>query len=155
VFVSAARMALKLVFPPVSIASTSHHGGRISIAGSTRRSATTAWQWSNTLEKYDDIRGRLAFNAIFEGTGLYWTLRSTYEHWLSLDRSSELRSEAVEAWERIEERKEVFERLRAEQFLGARPENQADVAAVNRIFAVLRTAACQVGLTMAMASVAL
>lgn len=94
----------------------------------------------------------LAKDSIFEGVGIYWTLRDGAEHWR---RKNELRRErmqpelpvtdVVDAWKITVSNSEKFSELRAEKYAGSKKKAKQ----VDSFFSVFSTSACQVGLVLA------
>jgi hypothetical protein len=101
-----------------------------------------------------DSTDRLAKNAIFEGVGMYWTIRDSFQHW---ENQNQLRSELnqarldktdiVKTWDVIEVKKKEFEERRAKRFLG-----KSDATTIREANAAFdggfATNACQVGLLL-------
>lgn len=99
----------------------------------------------------------LAKEAMFEGAGLYWTLRESEAHWRAENERRRLeskpllpRTDVVNAWDVTELKRGEFDKLRAKVFLGS----------VNRLlesqsaFSVFATSACQVGFVLAVRAIA-
>ena len=107
-----------------------------------------------------DSTGRLARDAIFEGVGMYWTLRDSHEHWrdnnkkLSDSKQPLLhKTDVVNAWNETEEKRIEFELFRAKQYLGG--SNNTAIEASRGCFAIFSTHACQLGYILAVRSLAL
>lgn len=106
-----------------------------------------------------DSTSRLASDSIFEGVGMYWTLRDSYEHWRDRNR---IRTQAgqtllgktdiVKAWEETERKREEFEQLRAKHFLGSSSRQAVETS--RGAYAVFCTNACQLGFVLAVRSLA-
>ena len=101
-----------------------------------------------------DATTRLAKDAVFEGVGMYWTLRDGYTHWVDRNKARRDRGEPkldktyiVQAWEITEAKREEFERFRAKEYLGN--DNEKSTKATRDVFAVFETNACQLGLVLA------
>ena len=96
----------------------------------------------------------LAREAVFVGVGMYWTLRDSSEHWRSTTPPGERTHppNIVRAWERIRTKGEEFHRLRATHYLGSGDPDA--VASADGVFSVLGTHACQVGLSLLLATLA-
>lgn len=104
----------------------------------------------------------LAKDAIFEGVGMYWTIRDSYEHW---ERMNKLRADLkqpkvektdiVRTWEVLQQKKQDFVDLRASLYVGkhdpAKPKSlDAEIAkTVNGAFDIFGTNACQLGFVLA------
>jgi len=107
-----------------------------------------------------DSTDRLAKNAIFEGVGMFWTIRDSFQHW---QRQNQLRAELsqkrldktdiVKTWDVIESKKEEFEERRAKKYLGKSDANT--IKESNSAFDSFATNACQVGLVLAARTIAL
>lgn len=106
-----------------------------------------------------DSTSRLASDSIFEGVGMYWTLRDSYEHWRDRNR---IRTQAgqtllgktdiVKAWEETERKRGEFEQLRAKHFLGSSGRQAVETS--KGAYAVFCTNACQLGFVLAVRSLA-
>ncbi|MFC8723218.1 hypothetical protein [Kitasatospora sp. NPDC057198] len=106
-----------------------------------------------------DAAQRLALDALFNGVGVFWTLRDGYEHFqeqqqrakeagTKIDKSA--KSDVILAWEILRDRKESFEAARAAVYRGStRPEAVVESEAA---FAVFNTHACQLGMALALGS---
>lgn len=104
------------------------------------------------------IAASLAHEAVFEGVGLYWTLKNNAEYFRKIEaRQIEAQTGAkpkkgpdtVAAWNLITEKEAEFKRLRAERYLGV----EYDVDAVNQLYDVALTHACILGLTLTYATI--
>ena len=94
----------------------------------------------------------LAKEAVFEGVGLYWTLRESANHWRSKNAELKLekkplltKTDVVEAWEITENKKLSFAELRCKAYLGSGQKTTNSDAA----FGTFSTAACQIGFVLA------
>jgi hypothetical protein len=106
-----------------------------------------------------DSTDRLAKNAIFEGVGMFWTIRDSFQHW---ERQNDIRrelkksvfdkTEIVKTWDVIEIKKKDFEERRAKRYLGKMDANMVKEA--NAAFDSFSTNACQVGLVLAARTIA-
>lgn len=94
----------------------------------------------------DDLPGALAKEAAFEGSGLFWTLKSARAQW-DAKRDSE-KPQAAEAYDSLERRRDEFSRLRASRILG----KEEAGAVCDDFMDQLRTFACQLGLALAFAT---
>ena len=103
-----------------------------------------------------DSAASLAKEAIFEGVGLYWTLRESDAHWRNRNqilrdagRPVLPRTEVINGWETTVAKKGEFAKLRAKYFLGSASKvNESEGS-----FGVFGTAACQIGFILAARSV--
>jgi len=98
--------------------------------------------------------GRLAKDAIFEGVGMYWTLKDSHEHWQEVNRLRTQtdqpklpKSDVVRAWEETELRRGEFEAIRAHHYLGSRSDEKIEQS--RACYEIFATYACQVGLALA------
>jgi hypothetical protein len=97
--------------------------------------------------------GELAKDALFDGMGVYWTLRDGHRHYVAqcADRMGgpmPPKPELCDAWEAIQEREPAFRKKRAAKLL-EKNENavsDADVENCTELFDSTNTQACQVGL---------
>ncbi|CAM2341018.1 hypothetical protein [Burkholderia vietnamiensis] len=99
----------------------------------------------------------LAKDAMFEGVGLYWTLKESEAHWRSDNQRlnnenlpSLPRTDVVNAWEGTQAKKVEFAALRAKVFLGTASKVEDSEAA----FSTYSTAACQIGFVLAARAIA-
>lgn len=108
----------------------------------------------------DDAIASLAKEAMFEGVGMYWTLRSSEEYWQSQREENHRQSKAdppkpeiVQAWEIIKsggKKEKDFNGHRAHEYLGSAADKS--VSAANAFYDVVNTNACQLGAVMAIAT---
>jgi hypothetical protein len=103
-----------------------------------------------------DASATLAKDAIFEGVGIYWTLKESEAHWRERNQLRHERGETglpkgdvVNAWEITQKKRDEFNRLRALEYLGSARQVEASEAA----FAIFSTAACQIGLFLAVRAI--
>lgn len=96
----------------------------------------------------------LAREAVFEGVGMYWTLRDSFEHWRSTTPRAErgVPPDIVQAWDRVRAKGDEFRRLRASHYLGG--DDAQAVSASDSLYGVVGTQACQVGLALLLATLA-
>jgi hypothetical protein len=101
----------------------------------------------------------LAYEALFSGMGMYWTLRDSHDHWK--ERKRELRRmgqdiperpDIVGAWRVLEDKKNDFERIRSKQYLDS--EGESAIQKSNAAFDVFNTHACQIGAVLTLATLA-
>lgn len=107
----------------------------------------------------DDALSSLANDAIFSGVGAYWTLRSSYNHWMENKarckdegRPEPPQPDIVKAWRAIEDRIPEFNRLRTQEYLGKKSEKETEK--VRLFYEIANTHACQLGAILAFASLA-
>ncbi|MBV5330472.1 MAG: hypothetical protein JZU65_23030, partial [Chlorobium sp.] len=92
----------------------------------------------------------LAKDAIFEGVGMYWTIRDSYQHW---ERLNQLRNDLkqkpldktdiVLTWNAIDLKKTQFYSLRSKEYLSKDDPKHVEIS--NCVFDVFSTNACQLG----------
>jgi hypothetical protein len=103
----------------------------------------------------DDAEASLARDAVFEGVGMYWTLRSSDNYWRERVRdglvSEREKPEIVKAWKIIETKGKDFKSLRAKYFLDS--SKDTDVANSESFYNEVNTYACQVGAVMTLATI--
>jgi hypothetical protein len=94
----------------------------------------------------------LAKDSIFEGVGIYWTLRDGGIHWRMKNdlRRERMQTElpvtdVVDAWKITQTSREKFSELRATRYIG----NKNKSRQVDSFFSIFSTSACQVGLILA------
>jgi hypothetical protein len=96
----------------------------------------------------------LAYDALFGGVGIYWTLRDSYDEY-QRQRSEgnghlPVKTDVIRAWEALKEKEAEFEEHRARAYL-----NTATPLAIKQskaAFAAFNTHACQLGMIMTLAS---
>ena len=99
----------------------------------------------------DDAIGSLARDAMFEGVGMFWTLRASYQYWQEENARIGLQKpEVAQAWESIQKKGKNFEGLRANYYLKSTNEQAQDDS--RSLFAAVNTYACQVGFTLTLAT---
>jgi hypothetical protein len=101
----------------------------------------------------------LAKDAIFEGVGMYWTLRDSAE---DFNKRNEIRADqhlpaisktdVVKAWEEIDRKRVEFNTLRSKHFLGKTAPDA--VALSDDSFKVFNTHACQLGFVLTASTLA-
>lgn len=100
----------------------------------------------------------LARDAIFEGVGMYWTIKDAHTHWESENRilrdsqqRTKPKTDIVKTWEALTAKSLEFKKARALKYLG-KDGDQAikDSEGAYQIFA---TNACQLGLILALRSI--
>lgn len=101
----------------------------------------------------------LAYEALFSGMGMYWTLQDSHKHWK--DRKRELRRmgeeppetpDIVGAWEVLDEKQSDFQRIRSKKYLDS--EGDKAISKSNSAFNVFNTHACQIGAILTLATLA-
>lgn len=106
-----------------------------------------------------DSIGRLANDAIFEGVGMYWTIRDAYLHWqgenaqlAEANQPQKHKTDIVKTWLVLEEKNKEFSKIRTEIFLGKSTSNNIELS--DAAYSAYETNACQVGLILAIRSIA-
>ena len=106
-------------------------------------SVRESWATDNSID-------RLAYDALFGGVGMYWTLRDSNEHFRNESAdvvgTKPTKPDIVKAWEAVVGKQADFETLRAGAYLGKTSKKSVD--ATNSAFAMFNTHACQVGLAL-------
>jgi hypothetical protein len=120
--------------------------------------------WTALRELGDDwARGDsiadLAYEALFAGVGMYWTLRDSHEYWRQQVQNARTQGlhepskpEIAGAWESLERKKAEFEKRRAHRYLGS--ETDANTLKSNATFGVFNTHACQLGAILTLTTLA-
>ncbi|WP_395815490.1 hypothetical protein [Archangium minus] len=95
----------------------------------------------------------LAKDAIFEGVGMYWTIRDSYQHWerlnqirAELKQQQTARTDVVRTWQVMEGKKREFLDLRNQIYIGKSDSDATE--AVNGAFEAFSTNACQLGFVL-------
>jgi hypothetical protein len=85
---------------------------------------------------------------------MYWTLRDSFDYWRSTTPADERTHppDIVRAWERVRTKSDEFRQLRATHYLGDTSQEAVDSA--DEVFSVVGTHACQVGLSLLLATLA-
>lgn len=100
----------------------------------------------------DDAIATLAWDALFSGVGMFWTLRDSANFWEDekalVGGSSKQKPDVVKAWDMIAGKQPMFEDLRAEVLLGSKSRREA----ANQVYQALNTHACQLGLALTLAT---
>ena len=99
-----------------------------------------------------DAAARLAKDAVFEGVGVFWTLREGEKHWKDLNSDRALRgvqlapkTDVITSWAILTGKHHEFKGIRAKKYLGSDGKVRESEAA----YEMFKTAACQVGLVLA------
>lgn len=107
-----------------------------------------------------DSVSRLAKDSLFEGVGMYWTLRDSHSHWVEKNKiltnnglSKLAKTDIVNALEETERKRIEFEELRAFRYLNSKSANAK--AASQGAYSVYSTHACQLGFVLAVRTLAL
>jgi hypothetical protein len=110
-----------------------------------------------------DNAGQLAKDALFEGMGMYWTLRDGHQHYSEKCVAARERSETIpmqpdvsKAWKILDElKKEEFLKERARYFFEMRSglPTPDKIKQSEDVFQMMNTQACQLGAIMTWASV--
>lgn len=96
-----------------------------------------------------DNEAALAHEAIFDGVGLYWTLRDSYLHWVDTEEK-DLKPDTVKAWDVIKKKELEFYQQRAKLYLSENDKYEV----VQDMYSKTNTYACFLGVTMGVASIA-
>jgi hypothetical protein len=100
----------------------------------------------------DDAIATLAWDALFSGVGMFWTLRDSANFWEDEKTlsggGSKQKPDVVKAWDMIADKQLLFEELRAEELLGSKSKREA----ANQVYQALNTHACQLGLALTLAT---
>jgi len=104
-----------------------------------------------------DSAATLAKDSIFEGVGVYWTLRDSENHWREINSDRKGRGElplpktdVIDAWAITQAKKADFFAARSKHYLGS----EKKVAEAEAAYQVFSTAACQLGLVLAIRAIA-
>ena len=107
----------------------------------------------------DDSVAGLAKDALFEGVGMFWTLRDTSEYWDMECREGRIKDkeppEIVKAWKAIERdnkhgRARDFSVLRSSYYIGST--DDASIGKVESLYSSVNTFACQIGAALTIAT---
>lgn len=101
----------------------------------------------------DDAITNLAYDALFSGVGMYWTLRDSASYYRdeypqrgesSSKKMPSTKPDVVKAWDLIASKQTEFEEVRAHELLGpsAKPES------ANQLYEAVNSHACQLGLAL-------
>lgn len=101
----------------------------------------------------DEAVSSLAYDALFSGVGMYWTLKDSAESFrreeaAAVGKTKPPKPDVVKAWEQIVAKQDSFETHRALEYLGS--SKDTSVTRANDSYAVLNTHACQLGLCLAL-----
>ncbi|MCQ8193144.1 DNA sulfur modification protein DndB [Streptomyces rugosispiralis] len=93
----------------------------------------------------DDSSLTLAYDALFSGVGVFWTLRASHDDFIEkkADGGKPSKSDVIVAWESLDKREQDFEQLRAKEYLDSATSN--NIKRSKAAFAVFNTQACQIG----------
>lgn len=100
----------------------------------------------------DEAIAQLAFDALFNGVGMYWTLRESANYYGELQQvagATVLKPDVVKAWELIATKQKEFETIRATFLVG----DPGKLSAANQMYLSANTHACQLGLALTLGSV--
>lgn len=149
------------VEPLVNRFMSSWGSGILTILGKVKPYAAHCKALQDTRDGWaaDDAFSSLAFDALFGGVGAFWTLRSSFNHWLELKarckeekRPEPLQPDIVKAWNAINDKLPEFNRLRAQEYIGKKTEKDAEK--VKSFYDIANTHACQLGAILSFASLA-
>lgn len=97
----------------------------------------------------------LAYDALFGGVGMYWTLRDSAEHYrnecATAAGNPPVKPDTVRAWELVLKKQEEFDALRASAYL--KNSNSREQKSCNAAFAMFNTNACQVGVALTIGTI--
>lgn len=101
----------------------------------------------------------LARDAIYEGVGMYWTIRDAHAHWESENRirredskqQAKPKTDIVKTWEALASKSIEFKQRRARIYLGKASDEAVKEA--EGAYQVFGTNACQLGLILALRSI--
>jgi len=100
-----------------------------------------------------DSFAALAKDSIFEGVGMYWTLRDSADSFKKRNEDRKLqqlpslpKTDVVKAWDEIERKKEEFSGLRSKVYLDSK--GAAALALSEECFALFNSHACQLGFVL-------
>ncbi|EKO3422063.1 hypothetical protein KW497_01530 [Vibrio fluvialis] len=96
-----------------------------------------------------DNEATLAREAIFEGVGLFWTLREANEHWDN-NKSGNIIPDTVKAWSYIKRKESEFYLARCKKYTGSSDK----LTQIQDMYSKTNTYACFMGLVGALASIA-
>lgn len=106
-----------------------------------------------------DSSAALAYDALFEGVGMYWTLRDSATHYdeqvkraREEQRQAPMRPEIVKAWDIINAWKPDFTAARAERYLGKSTEQTRTQA--DQLYETVNTHACLMGAVLTLGTLA-
>lgn len=103
----------------------------------------------------DDAIASLAHEAIFQGVGVYWTLRDSDSHYreeVGRGGPPPTKPDIVKAWEIVQSKASNFGVHRAHRYLGK--SNDEARSLCDTAFAIMNTNACQLGAMLAFGSIA-
>lgn len=106
--------------------------------------------WTDTV----DNEAALAVEAIFDGVGLFWTLKDSHQHWKSpenhtVDTKQLTKPDTVKAWDYLVKKEQDFFELRAKSYL----DENDKFNNVQDMFNKTNSYACLLGLSMTIASI--
>ncbi|MCD1600033.1 DNA sulfur modification protein DndB [Rheinheimera aquimaris] len=96
-----------------------------------------------------DNEAALAYEAIFDGVGLYWTLKDSHEHWKENSGEGIVIPDTVKAWRYIQKKETEFYNTRAKLYLDEIPKFQM----VQDLFNKTNSYACLLGLVMTVGAI--
>lgn len=107
-------------------------------------------QIKNAWVDTSDNEAALAYEAIFDGVGLYWTLKDSNEHWKENASTDVVVPDTVKAWRYIQKKEGEFYTARAKMYL----DESAKFNTVQDLFNKTNSYACLLGLVMTIGSIA-
>lgn len=104
----------------------------------------------NATEDY----GTLARNAMFQGLGIYWTLKKDFDQWEENKKNGlvQQETETVKAWRAIQSKEEEFEAQRAKKLFQRSPKINHGLKTAENIYKRLFTQAFLSGAVLTLAS---
>ncbi|MFQ1795415.1 MULTISPECIES: DNA sulfur modification protein DndB [Aeromonas] len=96
-----------------------------------------------------DNEASLGYEAIFDGVGLYWTLKDAFSHW-NQSGNGDVIPDTVKSWRYINKKEQEFYAIRSKYYFDRT--DKLDTA--QDIFSKVNTYACLVGIVAAIASIA-
>jgi hypothetical protein len=103
--------------------------------------------WTDTV----DNEAALAVEAVFDGVGLFWTLKDSHQHWKeTTTESASMKPDTVKAWDYLTKKESEFYISRAKCYL-----NETDkFTHIQDTYNKTNSYACLLGLNMTVASIA-
>ncbi|MBA1249939.1 DNA sulfur modification protein DndB [Pseudomonas luteola] len=105
-----------------------------------------------------DSAATLAKDSIFEGVGIYWTLKDSESYWREINNERRARGESatpktdvIDAWSITQAKRVDFLQRRARHYLNQK--KLEDYSASEAAYQVYSTAACQLGIILALRAV--
>ncbi|MFF3947143.1 hypothetical protein ACFYYN_20270 [Streptomyces sp. NPDC001902] len=108
-------------------------------------------QLRETWDRHDPGQS-LAHDALFNGVGVFWTLRDSFDTYLESKQSGQpaAKSDVIRAWEILRDREEEFEVYRSKEYRDNG--RTGSLKQTKAAFAVFNTHACQLGMALTLGS---